>query len=526
MTIGANDLAIWPAAVNAALLGADRTSLTLPAPDGTLGAACAGLTRDEPDPATLLLRVAAAATVYRRCGWRPARMADPAPETCPPDPRPLCSPGAVGLLRRILRGEHESLLGEWLALAARHGVRAPSDALRDLLDLGRREPGLRSLILAAGGTRATWLAGFNDEWSYAIAGASLDALVATFETGPGPARLAALRQLRLVDAERARAELEKSWAQESPADRAGFVAAFVHGLTPEDEPFLERALDDRRKEVRQQAAALLTRLPTSALVGRMVERATGLLSLGRTSMLKRTRIEVGLPAAADAVLVRDGVEAKPPAGIGERAWWLAQIIAAVPPATWTAAWSLAPNAVLRAADDNEWREPVVAGWLSATERHRDAAWAAALWENERMARVDPRWGAPPPERVFTSVASAEQIDTMLRSAIGAGRDVLRGSHPALAAILEWPEQWSDALAGAVARRLKEYAGVDRVPLTAEFGLRALLERCAHAVPVPAVGAFLEGWPAHVDVWPTWAPTIDSLTSVLRFRSDLHRAFDE
>jgi hypothetical protein len=57
-------------------------------------------------------------------------------------------------------------------------------------------------------------------------------------------------------------------------------------------------------------------------------------------------------------------------------------------------------------------------------------------------------------------------------------------------------------------------------------MRALLDRCAHAVPASAADAFLDGWPEQSDVWSTWASAIDTLTSVLRFRLDLHLAFNE
>jgi hypothetical protein len=188
-------------------------------------------------------------------------------------------------------------------------------------------------------------------------------------------------------------------------------------------------------------------------------------------------------------------------------------------------WSLEPPAVILASDSFEWREPLLAGWLTATERFHDEAWARALWQNESHARIEPWWSAPTVAHVFTAVASAEHVDAELRRAIGAERDVLRGSHPALAAILEWPHEWSDALARLVARRLKEYAG-DPKPLAAEFGVPALMDRCAHATPVTAIDAFLDGWPEHVDTWPTWARAVDSLMSVLRFRRDLHVSFNE
>jgi hypothetical protein len=321
--------------------------------------------------------------------------------------------------------------------------------------------------------------------------------------------------------------LEASWAQETPTDRPGFLAVLEHALSLADEPFLERALEDKRKEVRQQAAALLARLPGSALAARMTERAMRLITLG-TTMLRRARLDVVLPEAADAAMIRDGITPKPPAGtgVGEKAWWLAQIVGAVPPSAWTAAWSLDADRIVRAVADHEWREPLVAGWLAATERYRDAAWARALWENEAIARIEPKWGAPPLEHVFTRVVPANQVDIELRQAIAGGRDVLRGAHRVLIALLGWPNAWSDALARVIARRLEEYAGPDRVPLTGEFGLKALVERCGQAVPVSAADVFLDGWPEQSDVWPTWATAVDALTSVLRFRQDLHLAFPE
>jgi hypothetical protein len=522
------DLAIWTAAVNSALLGTDRAPLTVSATDGSLGAACRLLAGDGTDASATLLRVAAAARAYRRCGWTPPSAAKPLPAPCSPDDRPACSAAAASLLRRILQGEHPALLLSWLALARQHGVRAPADALPGLLDLARGDPPLRSLVRAAGGTRAVWLAGFNDDWSYARTVDDPDALAATWETGTGAARLGALQQLRCMDAERARVLVEASWAQESPTDRVGFVAALIEGLSSADEPFLERALDDKRKDVRQQAAAVLARLPSSALVARMIGRAKRFVSLGATAILRRARVDVALPETADAAMIRDGVNPKPPVGtaIGERAWWLAQIIAAVPPSTWTSAWPIDADTLVRAMDGHEWREPVVAGWLTATERFGDADWARALWDNEAVARIEPTWGAPSLEHVFVNVLPPEHVDAELRQAVAASPDALRGPSRVLIALLAWRSVWSDALARAIARRLREYAEPGRVAFAGEFGLRAVLDRCAHAVPVSAISAFLDGWPEQSDVWPAWASAVDALTSVLRFRHDLHLAFTE
>src|SRR5690348_15856749 len=95
-----------------------------------------------------------------------------------------------------------------------------------------------------------------------------------------------------------------------------FVAMLAFGLSLADEPFLERALDDRRKEVRQQAAGLLVRLPSSALAARMLDRARDLITLGTSTILHRPRIDVTPPDEADVAMIRDGVNPKPPAGSG------------------------------------------------------------------------------------------------------------------------------------------------------------------------------------------------------------------
>ena len=180
MTGAMGDHAIWSAAVNTALLGTDRAPGAAPASAGALGAAYDALVRAESDAASNLLRVAAAASAYRRCGRVPGRTQEAPPPPCPRDDRPACTPAAAALLRRILQGEHQSLLRTWVTLANRHDVRAPADTLPAVLDLAKRDPRLRSLLGATGGTRATWLATLNADWAFAISGDSSEALVRTW----------------------------------------------------------------------------------------------------------------------------------------------------------------------------------------------------------------------------------------------------------------------------------------------------------------------------------------------------------
>jgi hypothetical protein len=188
----------WQAVLTAALIGSERAVVPPPPPGFPTGETSA-----HTDPAAALLDQAALLTVARRAGYRP--------ETAEPlvvaadDASPAVSAAAGHRLRRILGGENAELLHEWLNAAVGRGLRPPPELLPALLDRARRvaatnpdpdEARLRGLVAAAGGARATWLAGLNPAWSWLLAG----------QPDPPPRRLLteadAERILKQLDAQR------------------------------------------------------------------------------------------------------------------------------------------------------------------------------------------------------------------------------------------------------------------------------------------------------------------------------------
>ncbi|GAA5086648.1 hypothetical protein HNP84_000865 [Thermocatellispora tengchongensis] len=222
------------------------------------------------DSAVALLEMAAVRTVERRAGQRLNR-GESLP-VAPREDRPVVSRAAADRLARILGGELPRLLPEWLAAAAGAGLRLPAYLLPEVLDRAARDRSLRSHAGALAGQRGRWLARVGAaQWAYLLEEPTGDG--ETWQLGTPGDRRELMRRMRRDDPGAAREMLAGTWEKETPDDRAAFLAAFGEGLSMDDEEFLEAALDDRRREVRQCAADLLTRLPESRLARRMVARA-------------------------------------------------------------------------------------------------------------------------------------------------------------------------------------------------------------------------------------------------------------
>ncbi|MEU6116017.1 DUF5691 domain-containing protein [Streptomyces sp. NPDC047117] len=391
----------WGELVSAALLGTDRRTPDVPMRVGQEAAAA-------------LLDAAAVSTVRRRAGLRPAPAAErPAP--APPDPRPELPDAARRRLALLLadRGGHTGsrrgaapdlteLLPQWLAAAGERGYRAPAALLPALLDAARARTDLRPAALALAGPGALWLARLNDDWKFALRGIGGAAAIPArgdqeagrrlWEEGLFAERVALLSATRRLDPAAGLELIASTWSTERAEDRLMFLDSLREGLSAADEPFLEKALSDRSRNVRATAAELLSALPGAALATRMAARATACLRLEAAGDEEGGGpvVVVEAPRGCDAGMERDGVVAKAPAGRGERAWWLAQLLESAPLDAWSGHLGGRGPAEIVALPVAEGRRTEVHdAWCRAAVRQRDTAWARALLGTPSMAADRP-----------------------------------------------------------------------------------------------------------------------------------------
>lgn len=345
----------WDGLVSSALLGTDRRPVDF--------ADLPPAVREQLGDTSDLLDAAALATLYKRAGRLPLQGIEPLPVAEGED-RPLPRPNAVRRLAAMLAGFQTAALGEWLRIADANGWGIPPEHLPALADYARGRPEYRALVVAAAGRRARWLADLNPDWRFLHEAVDDDPQLWTH--GTSLQRRAWFRRQRQQDPAAALDALRAVWPTEPAAARAEFLQQLVTGLSAADEEFLEQALDDRSQEVRRAAAGLLPRIPGSQYGRRMAERVWSHL------VVSQGVLAVTLPQRISKAMERDGIDSQAQVGLGRRAWWLQQLVAAAP----------LPDDVGLLALPVEGVSPEVlhAGWAAAAVRERNVEWARALLE--------------------------------------------------------------------------------------------------------------------------------------------------
>jgi hypothetical protein len=317
----------------------------------------------------LLLRAGMYA-VYRAAGRR-AETGVELPQPAPWETLPACSARAAELVGDLLTRPHDpqddtnwSLLKETLERLRRAGLRLPASLLPVALD-GNRP---RKLLLPVLGERGRWISSLNPAWRWVHEMDASGDEGTIWEEGALPQRLAVLERVRRREPACGREWLAGVWRQEKADTRNEMIAKLETGLSGDDEPFLERALDDKSKGVRTTAARLLSRLPTSAYATRAVARAdTILVAYQRPSgfgLSRRARsggLTVEPPSVEDEGWKRDLRGGQVPRSrdslrrwVGAKAERIMQALSVVPPSHWEEKFGAEPVDLISAAASSNW----------------------------------------------------------------------------------------------------------------------------------------------------------------------------
>ncbi|AGL19782.1 SWIM zinc finger family protein [Actinoplanes sp. N902-109] len=430
-----------------------------------------------------LLEAAATALAYRRAGLTPVTGHDPVEPAPRETQAPVPAPAGLRLQRLLSDGgtQAQELLAQWLGAAVEHGGHAPPVTLPALLDAGRRNSIIRPAIGRVAGRRGQWLAALRPDWHWLRDESTGDPGPLDpdgWDTGTPGARLDHLTRLRRSDPAAGLALLRSTWAGESAEDRARFLGALRTGLSTADDEFLDSALDDRRKEVREAALDLLQCLPGASLGRRMAARALAAVRL------HDGRLVVDPPDGLTPELRRDGVAAAPARGTGVQAWLLEEIIAGTPLSTW--AFAGGPAEVVALARGHDWETPLLHGWAKAAIAQQAPQWAVELVRDDSL-REAVRWDL----HLLLPPAELARI---------AADFLRREDHLAHRLLAVHPGEWPDELAVAVVETIAHRARTDKH----SWQLAELCRAAALAMP------------------PRWTPHVTRLAAELELSADPSR----
>ena len=471
-------------------------------------------------------------SLWARAGLRPAQTASAPPPAAAAETLRPCPLRAEALLARLLQGGANTvLLQEWLRALKRHGGCLPARFLPNLLASGTRHAELRTDLVDVLGERGRWLSRFDAAWGWAAPAAGAGERLQLWETGSFDQRHALLAQWRAEDAGAARDALAQAWAAEAPDSRARLLGCLAIGLGPDDETFLEAALDDRRKEVRMAAQAMLVKLPGSALGQRMQARAEPLLRMKRV-LLGRNSIEVILPESIDGAAARDGVGASAHPGLGEKAGWLVDLLAATDPRLWSARFELKPGDLLSMASRGDFAHALVRGWSSAALRGAATPQALGAWVHALLAfwlETDDRTRQHYPKDFFDLFARMAPADlhAILADLVGASPrtwgqpervlvDLL--VHAARRSSVTWPASLSREVVDRLLRELPSIPG-------AQWELKLALDSFAGVVDPQAVASLDAAWRAGAPEGGVH-DSIANFFDTVRFRHEMSLSFQE
>ncbi|WKB53447.1 DUF5691 domain-containing protein [Eleftheria terrae] len=380
----------FKALLPAALVGTDRSGELAGVFGQAAGGAVAALLAElqaqdgaAGEAGALLLRAAGVLAVCERAGFEPPAAPDsPLAQPAAPETRPaLRLPAWQGWLRRVLGDAPRPLQHQALRTLAERGWRLPAPLLPAALELAAGDVALRPAVTGVLGEHGLWLAAQRPRWRAAIAAPAVASLE-DWEHGPLAARAGWLRHERLSDAAAARDRLVQALPELGARERAELVAGLASGLSMDDEHLLESLLKDRAGDVRRIAGSLLQALPASRQAAWLGDQLAALLQRDPAA---GWRLEA--PAQAPAEAKAHLVEAVRPKheSLGERAWWLYQLVRLTPLPWWTAHTGLAPAELLAWAGQGDWQAALLRGWrdavLATAEAAPQADWALALLQH-------------------------------------------------------------------------------------------------------------------------------------------------
>ena len=504
---------IWNDLVRVALIGTDSARLS----DETIRKLSKiGIETDE-EPSRVLLEAAAYFSSLQKVGnasetWTGEH---PSSKKSSFDLEPFSAKSSEHF-RLLFQDNYIDALPEFIDLMIEYKKVVSGEFLPDLFDECLQSEQLWASVKQVVSPNGFWLMEQNSEWQ------RLSDNIETVDwyNSTMPEKLILLHSLRRSEPGRAVDLIRSTWTEDDYLLRRSYLKTFQTGISPADEEFLEKCLDDKRKEIRTTAAKLLRQLPNSALQKRI------LTQLKQHLNLKGNNPDIQLPASLSDEQIRDGLMPKFKFfSSGLKASRLGQMIAIVPPTQLEIHLKKSANEIIGIFTRSDWKELFLIAVSESVILHKDENWAVEIlkfWIAEQELDL---WDEID---VFTmiNVLSEKSFNTLCLSTIKPFK-TLPEDDDAISFLLKYGEQkWSDELAMYYIRLLQKWMSGQTAEYWGGWHAKNILKKGAFKIDPQLIPRLRKSWPVDAHLWPNWEEDIRSFFKILNFRKEMKEALKE
>ena len=420
-----------------------------------------------------------------------------------------CSIKSVRHLELILGGKYKAVFPEFLHHLLENGKHLPTELIPSLM----ARPDIDewwSLIEMALSANGKWLLLQHPEWQLRLK--ANDKI--NWTTAIKPKRLQLLKSMRMTAPDRAVELLESTWESEKPRDKKSFLKELKNGLSPNDELFLEKALNDKRKEVRKEAAELLAKLPLSEFSERMFQRALEMM------YYEKGRWHFNIPDEPDKKAVQDGILAIDIKWKGgAKAGYLGQIFSRIPPSRWELHFEAEPLEVLRIFNKTNWSNILLKALAQAALFHEDEKWTGAFLEFWFKNENSPLWTEEFGLQIL-SLAPPETVNYLSRKYLKDQKGLPDEETPVFQLLLANDAPWENELTKTIISRLQEWLALSKKMDWDALHYKQFLDMAAMRCS-PSLFSFLEkGWRTSAPLWYNWENLVTQMLNTVLFRREM------
>lgn len=496
----------WQELVKIALLGTERSSLSEEAKE-LLDTYGLNVKAELPK---LILEGAALFSQMNKAGFKLKNFEGTMPAAVKNDGGEICSPRTARHLRLILKGTFEPALPEFIFHLNKNKKQLPPDSLPDLLDQCQKDKELWEKMAPAIGERGHWLLAQNPDWQFQMPSAEPE----NWATSNKEERLHILQMLRKSAPKQAIELLESTWKEEGLKDKVDFLGMLEANLSKEDEPFLEYCLDEKRKEVRGIAANLLSKIPESGLVQRMIERLVDWMKW------EGEQLQINMPDALDKGAQRDGIATKKTSNKGGiKAGWLKHVLSMVSPAMIASSFQRTPTQILQSMLKSDWAESLLEAIIETIVQQPNEKWLDAilnLWiENEGWAI----WKSKSFTKSLMHISPTQFNQTAIES-LKRNKNMLEEKSAVTQLIQQNTHLWETELSILVIKRFQLWLRNSTMYYWNTWHYKDILKKAAYYSDTKLFDTLKTGWDYQAPIWGLWEPEVEQFFKILAFRREM------